>query len=81
MDQTHDAGVLGSSDFGHSQVHLWMAKEDTFPNFGGQVDIKDLSFHIWEAPSEFKVLFFTSLTEDQSLQVDSRKLLFTKYDV
>jgi hypothetical protein len=37
------------------QVDIWMTKEDTFPHFGGRVDVKGLDFRIMDAPSSFKV--------------------------
>ena len=41
------------------QVHVWMTKMDTFPNFGGKVDVKGLNFHIADAPASFKVCFLS----------------------
>ncbi|CAI5469289.1 unnamed protein product [Closterium sp. Yama58-4] len=35
------------------QVQLWMGAGDSFPNFKGRVDIRDLAFQIWESPCAF----------------------------
>lgn len=32
-----------------------MKKEDTFPNFGGRIDVKGLDFRIADAPASFAV--------------------------
>ena len=47
-------------DVGDSpQVHVWMTKMDTFPSFGGKLDVKGLNFHIADAPASFKVCFLS----------------------
>ncbi|KAJ7565427.1 hypothetical protein O6H91_02G060300 [Diphasiastrum complanatum] len=47
------------------EVNIWMDKDDTFPSFTGKIDVKELEFHIWEAPSRFKGVHGTLFFQDQ----------------
>ncbi|GJP79893.1 hypothetical protein CLOP_g10109, partial [Closterium sp. NIES-67] len=49
------------------QVHLWMGAGDSFPNFKGRVDVRDLAFQIWESPCAFTGVQGAVVLEGQRL--------------
>ncbi|CAI7870869.1 unnamed protein product [Closterium sp. NIES-53] len=49
------------------QVQLWMGAGDSFPNFKGRVDIRDLAFQIWESPCAFTGVSGAVVLEGQRL--------------
>ncbi|KAG0581653.1 hypothetical protein KC19_4G269200 [Ceratodon purpureus] len=49
------------------EVQIWMKKEETFPNFGGRIDVKGLDFHIADAPAFFTGVGGTLFFQGQRL--------------
>ncbi|CAI5993110.1 unnamed protein product [Closterium sp. NIES-64] len=49
------------------QVQLWMGAGDSFPNFKGRVNIRDLAFQIWESPCAFTGVSGAVVLEGQRL--------------
>ncbi|CAI6000187.1 unnamed protein product [Closterium sp. NIES-64] len=57
----------GRADGQREQVQLWMGAGDSFPNFKGRVNIRDLAFQIWESPCAFTGVSGAVVLEGQRL--------------
>ncbi|PIA65229.1 hypothetical protein AQUCO_00100602v1 [Aquilegia coerulea] len=51
-----DIPIMWSKGRASGEIHICMSRGETFPNLHGQLDVKGLSFQIFDAPSSFKEL-------------------------
>ncbi|EFJ16558.1 hypothetical protein SELMODRAFT_421796 [Selaginella moellendorffii] len=65
----------------HGEVHVRMNNEDNFPQLGGKVDIKNVSFKIVEAPAAFKEVNGTIFLQGQRAFLHNTSGLYGKIPV